>query len=114
MSVLVRGMKMPDCCANCPFQILEREKYISFQYVIDASECERCDGFMTEHESYSKMLPKCPLVDVPTPHRRLIEEPELFYYGGLVKISPLDFIGTAKYFSDQVKAMPTIIEAEEV
>lgn len=70
--VLIKGMKMPDCCANCLFQILEREKYISFQYVIDASECEICDGFMTEHESYSKMLPKCPLVKVP-PHGRLID-----------------------------------------
>lgn len=52
------------------------------------------------------------MVEVP-PHGRLIEEPKQLSYGGLAYISPNDFIGIAKYFSDQIKAMPTIVEAEE-
>ena len=30
------------------------------------------------------------------------------YYGGLAKISPYDFEGTAKYFAYQVKAAPVV------
>ena len=54
----------------------------------------------------------CPIVEIP-PHSRLTEEPKQLSYGGLAYISPNDCIEIAKYFSDQIKAMPTIIEAEE-
>lgn len=68
---------------------------------------EKCQIFKEKYEAnYSAIA-------IKAPHSRLIEEPELFHYGGLAKISPLDFNGIAKYFFDQVKAMPTIVEAEE-
>lgn len=51
-------------------------------------------------------------IAIKAPRSRLIEEPKILSYCGLAKISPYDFIGTAKYFFDQIKAMPTIIEAE--
>ena len=92
MSVLVRGMEMPK--TPTAIIVFPDGKTHIFRFSIDEDE-------WTES------------IDVPTHHRRLIEEPELFHYGGLAKISPLDFNGIAKYFFDQIKAMPTIVEAED-
>lgn len=40
---------------------------------------------------------------------RLIDEDALvFEYGGLARINPSDGYAIAKYFADQVKAMPTV------
>ena len=92
MSVLVREMEMPK--TPTAIIVFPDGKTHIFRFSIDEDE-------WTES------------IDVPTHHRRLIEEPELFHYGGLAKISPLDFNGIAKYFFDQIKAMPTIVEAED-
>lgn len=35
-------------------------------------------------------------------------------YSGLMHISPYDFIGTAKYFADQIKSAPTVDAVEVV
>lgn len=94
MSVLIRGMKMPK--AGQSIEIAEGMTGIIYGRLTPSLDDEW-------HE----------VIEVP-PHGRLIEEPKQLSYGGLIYISPYDFIGTAKYFSDQVKAMPTIIEAEEV
>ena len=107
MSVIVNGIKMPKSCDVCDFVYdlnegdLGTHNYCGFPGIgVYVDDC-----IATRHKD-------CPLGEVKTPHRRLIEEPELFHYGGLAKISPLDFNGIAKYFFDQVKAMPTIVEAE--
>ena len=34
-------------------------------------------------------------------------------YSGLIHLSPYDFIGTAKYFADQIKSEPTV-DAEPI
>ena len=112
MGIYLPNMEMPKDCPMCPLA--------HYNTLGDFTGCNITPGkryAMTHDKEYAESSTRpawCPLVEVPTPHRRLIEEPELFYYGGLAKISPLDFIGTAKYFSDQVKVMSTIIEAEGV
>lgn len=67
---------------------------------------DKCLIFKEKYEA------NCSAISIKTPHRRLIEEPEFLSYSGLEKISPFDCIGMTKYFADQVKAMPTIVEAE--
>lgn len=56
---------------------------------------------------------KLKAVEIPNPHKRLIEEPQFFDIQGLVFIAHNDLIGTAKYFMDQLRAQPTIVEAED-
>ena len=61
MSVIVKGMKMPTNCAHC----------------ICASEDAR---YCAAANEYIPMLGKpkwCPLVEVPTPHGRLVDADEL-------------------------------------
>ena len=58
MSVLIRGLEMPNICAYC---------------FIDTSECNL-------HESvniWKERHPDCPLVEIPTPHGRLIDADKL-------------------------------------
>lgn len=68
MSILIRGMKMPRSCADCPLTWVDDEYdkrcCITDKVVLgtigrqDNANCTDCD---------------CPLVEVPTPHGRLIE-----------------------------------------
>lgn len=96
MGVYIEGLKMPE------------QGRVTIQIGSDGAVyfVDKCLIFKEKYEA------NCSAITVKAPHSRLIEEPGLFHYGGLAKISPFDFIGTAKYFADQVKAMPTIIEAE--
>lgn len=107
-SVLIKGMEMPKDCRECPL----------CNYHIETGEtwCEAIDGLLAT--DYGTILfdgrdSDCPLAEIKTPHGRLIEEPKKLEYGGLVYIAPLDFVGIAKYFYNQIHAQPTVIEAED-
>lgn len=96
MSILVKGMKMPKNSLEC--------EYCKSGYCNKMSG-RFCPGATSRPDW-------CPLVEIP-PHGRLIEEPKQFDYSGLAYIEPLDFRKIAEYFANQVKAQPTVIEAEE-
>ena len=97
MSVLIKGMKMPEHCGYCRFSYdgichaLQRVKYPQ----------DMKDGKLAD----------CPLVEIPTPHGRLIDADRLLrteikhlYYhlpNGDTAIPIID-----------VEHAPTIIEAE--
>ena len=60
MSVLIKDMKMPEDCDNCP---------LSFLNTIGILECPFVD-----HEGYVGYRPgDCPLVEVKEPHGRLVD-----------------------------------------
>ena len=63
MSVLIKGMEMPTTCCNCKF----REPFMVFAY------CHLAEMDMEYEESDNCRHPKCPLVEIPTPHGRLID-----------------------------------------
>lgn len=98
MSILVKGIEKPKDCGVCPFKL---------------------DGWPDEWEMHCKLLgrqvgyfdkkskmPKdCPIVEVPTPHGRLIDADAFDRH---MKQTP-------RYFSMccDLEEQPTIIEAEE-
>jgi hypothetical protein len=55
MSILIKGMEMPECCGYCPF---EHKNY-----------CMAKPSLMVES---ADRHPRCPLISVP-PHGRLID-----------------------------------------
>ena len=68
MSILIKGMEMPKACEWCSF--------------ISTFTTERGVGCSCEVENfefgeYSKRQENCPLVEVPTPHGRLIDADRL-------------------------------------
>ena len=139
MSILIKGMKMPDECHGCRWFFFEGTSCTHPRYYLNA-RCElvesgqdwygkdRRGGWVGESIThipgwsgnynhyhcveFGTRADQCPLVELPEKHGRLIEEPTSFSYGGLAYISPLDFRAIAEYFVKQVKAQPTVIEAE--
>ena len=83
MSILIRGMRFPKTCDECLINCGHSMLYIG----------------VTDRRS-----PNCPLVEIPTPHGRLIDADEL------VRIwTGAKFYGNIKPIVD---ARPTVIEAE--
>ena len=69
MSVLIKGMKMPKNCEECDF--------CHWSNLHQTGRCDRCDDepvcadFGTDYKRTRARF--CPLVEVPTPHGRLVE-----------------------------------------
>ena len=70
MSILIKGIKMPKCCADCPCFY----DFISCQALFDGTDDFSMSGF----DEFKERLPNCPLVEVPTPHGRLIDADALY------------------------------------
>lgn len=90
MSILIKGMEMPKNCWECDFrtglycEALFHEPSINYYRGIKTRETF------------------CPLVEVPTPHGRLIDADDTLKY----------FYGY-EFAKEVIGSMPTIIEAEE-
>ena len=72
MTILIKGMEMPENCEKCPFLDYEEgfcfasgEKIKSGWYVSTL--------YSGSPEFNTMRNPKCPLIEVPTPHGRLID-----------------------------------------
>ena len=99
-SILIKGAEMPISCTECPcYDDMET----CFCNVLDSY----CEQYKTERH------PDCPLVEIPAPHGRLIEAPNEISYAELYRYNRYDYIGIAEYFANQIRKLPTIIEAEE-
>ena len=92
MSVLIKGMEMPALCQECDLYIegaCYAKGYRDYRSIMDMSKPD-----------------DCPLIEVPTPHGRLIDADELANKTFYSKTSA-PYI-TYKKFCDA----PTVIEAE--
>ena len=66
MSILIKGMEMPQNCMSCPFPAVGVDAYYC--------HCPTQDGKEYDFK-YAETIPDdCPLVEIPTPHGRLIAE----------------------------------------
>ena len=108
MSVLIKGMEMPETCEECSFHCYHSDgKYV----------CVATPLFYPMNLANSKGRRKdfCPLVEVPAPHGRLIDKDAL--------IAQME--ADAEHIEEPIAAMfayaaindvkhaPTVIEAEE-
>ena len=110
MSVLIKGMKMPKSCDSCDLiqfddEGLEAHCPLSPYYrwcgtPPDYRPEEKPEGVIEYR--YDGRPDNCPLVEIPTPHGRLIDADELLR-------QPMN---TANYPKNYVHVAPTIIEAE--
>ena len=101
MSIIVKGMEMPTSCTECP--CCRHDNW-------NGETAHQCNvSFITfgaedENWIYNTRPNWCPLVEIPTPHGRLIDADELvrIWKGAM-------FSGDIKPIVD---ARPTVIEAE--
>ena len=102
MSILIKGMEIPQSCYDCPFQH-------PCKHDEDKDYCVVIDDFLY---CYNMEANNCPLIEVP-PHGRLIDADELFnrdmqiYYGNTA-------VGTRSYiFKSDVAEAPTVIPSDK-
>lgn len=96
MSVLIKGIEMPNDCSECFVKVRE------------------CD--VIEPLKINERPRDCPLVEVSTPHGRLIDADTLFeLLDKTQKEIEADTFGNLHidYISDEFSDAPTVIEAEE-
>lgn len=100
MSVLIKGMEMPQNCAMCERWstcecLKEYEDYESILYAVDDGDLVRDDD--------------CPLIEIPTPHGRLIDADKL----NIHDISPVDGFCVMGVTEEDIVLAETVIEAED-
>lgn len=103
MSILIKGMGMPKSCNKCP---MTADRYC------------RIIGYPNGDAINKRYKPLwCPLVEVPTPHGRLIDadaEVTAMYYDEMTEEWKLRTVRIIQVLADCVDdSISTIIEAEE-
>lgn len=95
MSILIKGIEMPKSCGDCRFCA-----------GLADTEWGTCAGCLIDDECREASSKSgCPLVEVPTPHGRLIDADALY--------NKLDSSDMDIYFKGVLEEeAPTIIEAE--
>lgn len=96
MSVLIKGVEMPKTCSGC-----DLERFDEYEMT---HECPLIYNGLTNKVRIFDRRSDCPLVEVKTPHGRLIDADALEYELGA---SDRDI-----YCSECLNEAPTVIEAE--
>jgi len=97
MSVIIKGMEMPKNCMECDLHFTARG--LDEECIFSNDTVEDC----TERRLY-----RCPLVEIPTPHGRLIDADELIGYLNEWLSDSVALFGFTRIINHQ----PTIVEAE--
>ena len=96
MSVIVKGMEMPKNCSDCPLN------YDQMSCSVTGTGWWSDTMVLMDFDSCKERLHNCPLIDIPTPHGRLIDADAIQNYNVETFGQRLLIIDTA----------PTVIEAE--
>lgn len=99
--ILIRGMEMPRCCAECDFADFQDIDFEIFYY------CNRTEKIIEEDEAH-KIHPDCPIHELPS-HGDLISRDAV-----LNKIDAYVCGSQDSEFikNEIIKAMPVIVPAE--
>ena len=97
MAILIKGMEMPTRCWDCPFWMRGH----------DESYCDLTQKDVPRWTPTPRPA-DCPLVEVPTPHGRLIDADRL-----PICREYSDGYEFHAVYEEDLNAAPTVIEAEE-
>ena len=98
MSILIRGMEMPQKCGQCKFYHAEYPMY-----------CMAVKGYRTVGAPYGMPRPDwCPLTEVKEPHGRLIDADKL----NIHDVSPVDGFCVMGVTEEDIGLADAVIEAE--
>ena len=98
MSIIIKGMDMPTNCADCPLSVIGYNE-------VSGEQTRICFVIPKHFPLTIHRLQDCPLIEIPTPHGRLIDRdavPE-------VSADPYE----EEAFQDTLDDMPIFLEAEE-
>lgn len=104
MSVVIRGMKMPEDCPVCP--LAHWNKLDRF------TGCEIKKRYFDKADMETRGRPDfCPLVEIP-PHGRLIDSSAIGLTGFEIVMCDGDYKEALKMLLEKIERAPTVIEAE--
>lgn len=116
MSVLIKGASLPEDCPVCPMAYWNAGGSFTGCNAVSGKKFAMDDA---DYRNGSGRPTWCPLVEVPTPHGRLIDADKLFTWfdGDSLAKYP---IGDAKQYNTimyyevfgEIDDAPTVIEAE--
>ena len=110
MSILIKGMEMPKYCMGCKF--CGSGSIDEFEYWCGLTGSRL--GAIGDVVLWEDMrAADCPLVEVPTPHGRLIDADEAFIDADERGFDFWACDADIDSAHDFLRAQPTIIEAEE-
>ena len=99
--ILIKGMEMPKSCEQCKMFNLVKS-------INDFRCCANDEWHEADFDYHNKRHPDCPIVEVPTPHGRLIDADKLLEAMGKAVEKDRHWVN----FFAIVEESPTIIEAE--
>ena len=102
MGVYIKNMKMPKNCLTCKLAGDGSDS----KYIWD---CPFTEFEYTREEGETGRLDECPLVEVPTPHGRLVDADALQCKVDDIGLGYYEVLGVTE---DTVDDAPTVIEAE--
>ena len=98
MSILIKGMKMPESCVDCPM----------FDWDLEYLKCKANDKYFKANGEWRKGIEStCPLIEV-LPHGDLIDKDATM--NEILEERGLD---TACWFAGIVNDMPAVIPADK-
>lgn len=101
MSLFINSkVHLPSSCEKCPFNYAD----------ISVGICIAADKTIDTRTYGRKRHQDCPLVEIPTPHGRLIDDFKLLR--ALIKAFPNQSMNFYDTFERVIDEAPTIIEAE--
>lgn len=99
MSVIVKGMDIPKGCEYCPFN--------------GHTKCRMMPIGFDEYPLIGRRPDWCPLVEIPTPHGRLIDAEKLKrHIDKLPALPDGNFAGTHRNLKALINMQKAVIEAE--
>ena len=105
MSVLIKGMKMPEKCGSCDLFHVESPMH-----------CTVVKGHKTVGAPYGMPRPDwCPLVEIPEPHGRLIDashKVDMQFYDDEYEEYSMKTVTVEELLAMADNEVPTVIEAE--
>lgn len=116
MSILIKDIEMPECCDKC----WALNDYGDYPVCLITGETKGYNFRIRE-----RRMDKCPLIEIPTPHGRLIDEKWIKEYitdttEGFEELimnrSDLQYyslIAGLRTVEVMIEHVPTVIEAEE-
>ena len=101
MSILIKDMEMPKNCAYCPLSEYRNSS------ILDCKQIGTVGTAFRDNNVLKRRHPNCPLIEVPTPHGRLVDLDKMvdeYWDGSSMQIGKTDIKDIEEY--------DTVIEAE--
>ena len=103
MSILIKGMEIPKNCQDCPLN------YDQMACIVTGTGWWSDTMVLMDFDSDKERLYDCPLIEIPTPHGRLIDADKL----NIHDISPVDGFCVMGVTEEDIGLADTVIEAED-